>query len=52
MIEVEGGSRAAALEEPMTYAFTHGEISPSCSWDLSLEVAGTQREKKEKFSHV
>ena len=36
---VEGGSRAAAPKGPMTYAFTHEEISPSPSssgWDLGL----------------
>ena len=31
VIEVEGGSRAAAPKGPMTYAFTHEEISPSPS---------------------
>ena len=40
MIAIEKGSRAVASKEPMTYAFTHEEISPSTSsfsgWDLSL----------------
>ena len=39
MIVIEGGSRAAAPKGPMTYAFTHEEISlsPSSSgWDLGL----------------
>ena len=31
VIEVEGGSKAAAPLRPMTYAFTNGEISPSPS---------------------
>ena len=38
-IEVEGGSRAVAQKGPVTYAFTHEEISPSspsCGWNLGL----------------
>ena len=30
-IEVEAGSRVVASKGPMTYAFTHEEISPSPS---------------------
>ena len=38
-IEVERGGRAAAPKGPMTYAFTHEEISPpspSSGWDFGL----------------
>ena len=42
MIEVQGGSRAAAPKGLITYAFTHEEISlspsPSSGWDLGLRA--------------
>ena len=39
VIDVKGGSRAAALKGLMTYGFTHMKIPPSPSrWDLGLSL--------------